>query len=74
MGSSEKVEIQLDFFKKLGRILIHGKEQESIWKSMSEKYVPYEGENVAGMLHMGMDGFEYPYPSAGTSQRRFRVD
>lgn len=37
MGSSEKVEIQLDFLKKLGRILIHGKEQESIWKSMSER-------------------------------------
>lgn len=39
-----------------------------------KEYVPCEGENVAGMLPMGVDGFEYPYPSAGTSQRRFRVD
>lgn len=39
-----------------------------------KEYAPCEGENVGGRLHMGMDGFEYPYTSAGTSQRRLRVD
>lgn len=52
--------------------MIHGKEQESIWKSMSERIRTVWRWECSSMLHMGMDGFEYPYPSAGTSQRRFR--
>lgn len=39
-----------------------------------KEYVLFEGENVPGVLHVGMVWFKYAYTSAGTSQRRFWVD